>query len=413
MLFFTREEDPTFSKDQEYFHGWLREPLVETAKENIKELHWLGNKIADIIGNEQLVMLTPTYLLDDFGWYKDMLGISLYVREYLFEDKLQMVKDVMKDHCKIFHGVEQLVVGNAAAGHEVERMIAVSGAHDDESSDESSDEDEQSKDRGQGTDGDRVPNSQFLGSSENSGENSHVLENHESNEHSASSSGGEPSNHGSLDKDFLYSIDETGCSEDKRDNGNGAPKRSDHSYYTEAAGGPICYKWIVLILLVCFILFLLSFHPRSTMVLFLVSYLAIQQKWASQRSVEATETAKDSKDDLKRDDNAPSGIEGSQEHPDTSGNTEIAASNYSSQGSSESTETSSLRAMDGSNEAIAESSGVSTNPNASTNNLNAPATVKQGQNVLANNFGDNTKISEYSEKWSCIASCLPPHSTDF
>ncbi|RUO95534.1 hypothetical protein BC936DRAFT_143819 [Jimgerdemannia flammicorona] len=67
------------------FHDWLYKPLLDKEKRNnqLVELHQFGNAIASVIKKEKLVMLVPTYLLDDIGWYSDKLGICLYVRQLL------------------------------------------------------------------------------------------------------------------------------------------------------------------------------------------------------------------------------------------------------------------------------------------------------------------------------------------
>ncbi|RUP49953.1 hypothetical protein BC936DRAFT_140894, partial [Jimgerdemannia flammicorona] len=113
-----RDDHQTFSNAGATLYDWLGKPLPEEEKKDFElvELHWFGNAIVPIIGRDRLVMLVPTYLDDNIGWYTDNLGICLYVRKLLSDNELWQLNEILEGNCTTFHGVTQIVAVSGADG---------------------------------------------------------------------------------------------------------------------------------------------------------------------------------------------------------------------------------------------------------------------------------------------------------
>lgn len=136
---------------------WLEQPLSGRAKNDkvLVELHKLGREIISIVRQDQLIMISPTYLKDRSSRWADIdkFGIALYVNKKLSEEELQMIQAIMKDNQRIFHGFEQVVV---ACGM---------GGESDRSGESNSDDSEDDTD---GESDSCMPFSQFQGSESDS-----------------------------------------------------------------------------------------------------------------------------------------------------------------------------------------------------------------------------------------------------
>ncbi|RUP47907.1 hypothetical protein BC936DRAFT_145183, partial [Jimgerdemannia flammicorona] len=231
--FLPRDDDPTLSNAESVFYEWLEKPLPEDEREDVGlvELHQFGNEVVRAIERDRLVMLVPTYLLDEIGWYTNKLGICLYVRRLLIDDELWQLNEILVGNYTTFHGVEQRIVVDDTAA------VVVSGAdgEDDESGDEDGKVDDYERRGGRGDGENELPVYRSQWSALRSGKCAAVLPpNHELSEFGSSSSGSKvPSNRRDLGKGSSFSGSRegsVGTSDDNDKGGNGGDlPRTDES----------------------------------------------------------------------------------------------------------------------------------------------------------------------------------------
>ncbi|RUS27094.1 hypothetical protein BC938DRAFT_483723, partial [Jimgerdemannia flammicorona] len=220
------------------FYEWLENPLPEDEREDVGlvELHQFGNEVVRAIERDRLVMLVPTYLLDEIGWYTNKLGICLYVRRLLIDDELLQLNKILVGNYTTFHGVEQRIVVDDTSAV----VVSGAGGEDDEPSDESGDEDGKADgyDRGggQGDGENELPVYQSQWSAARSGKRAAgLLPNDELSQFGGSSSGSEtPSNRSDLANGSSFSESRAGSlvtSDDSDEGGNGEelPRAEEHN----------------------------------------------------------------------------------------------------------------------------------------------------------------------------------------